>query len=194
MDYRQQSLETLAAQRGYPFSATDAFGLHRQLEDFRLAARGRQRTVTNILHRQQGLTDHQAHVFDYAYRAYGDKRRVNQTVLFLQSKQIALPELSMQPESLLHKLGELFGFQDIDFVRYPKFSGQYRLTGDDVDYIRHHFNDEVLNYFTLHRGWSLEGIGYYLIFYKQGLLLPPGEIEDLYHRGVEVLRLLSTPA
>ncbi len=192
MQYRQQSLETLAARQGYPFSATDEIGLHRQLEDFRLASRGHQRKVTNILQRQHGLADHEAYIFDYHYRSYGNKQEVHQTVLFLQSQQIALPELSLQPEKLVHKLGELFGAQDIDFVRFPKFSGQYRLTGDDEAYIRHHFSDQVLNFFTLHRGWSLEGIGFYLILYKKGLLLPPEEMEDLYRRGMEVFRLLST--
>jgi hypothetical protein len=98
----------------------------------------------------------------------------------------------MQPESLLHKLGELFGFRDIDFVRYPKFSKQYRLTGEDEDFIRRNFREEVLHYFTLNKGWSLEGIGYYFILYKRGLLLPPEETESLYARGMEVYGLLSS--
>ncbi|MCP9236087.1 hypothetical protein [Lewinella sp. JB7] len=192
MDYRQQSLRELAARRAYEYCATDERGLHRQLEDFRLANRGRKQAITNVLRIQQGLLDHDVHIFDYSYQEYAHQHTIYQTVLFLQSPRLVLPELRLQPETLLHKLGELFGVHDIDFIRYPKFSKQYRLTGEDEDFIRHHFDDDVLNYFTLHKGWSLEGIGYYMILYKQGILLPPEEIESLYRRGLDVSNLFTT--
>ncbi|MBB4080633.1 hypothetical protein GGR28_003268 [Lewinella aquimaris] len=192
MDYRQKSLRNLAARNGYQFLPDDDHGLHRQLEGFRLADRGRNNTISNILRIQQGLLDHDVHIFDYHYTEYASKHPVYQTVLFLQSQRLVLPELCLQPETLVHKLGELFGIHDIDFVRYPKFSKQYRLTGDDEHFIRHHFNDQVLNYFTLNKGWSLEGVGYYLLLYKRGLLLPPEEIEPLYRKALEVSTLFST--
>ncbi|WP_116106481.1 hypothetical protein [Lewinella sp. IMCC34191] len=193
MPYREKSLSGLAHRAGFEFSAADDFGLHRYLSDFRLANRGRRRAVSNILRKQDGLMEKDAYIFDYSYQDYGDKHTTRQTVFFLQSQQLTLPGLDMQPETILHKLGELFGFDDIDFVRFPKFSKQYRLTGDDEDYIRHHFTDDVLNYFTLNKGWSVEGIGYYLIVYKKGMLLPPEEILHLFQRGMTVFKLFSAP-
>jgi hypothetical protein len=192
MPYREKSLANLAARRAYEFCLTDTFGLERQLADFYLASKGWKREISNILRRQHGLHEYDACVFDYAYFDPGLKKKVHQSVFFLRSQRLVLPTLRMQPEHLLHKLGELFGFRDIDFVRYPKFSKQYRLTGEDEDFIRHHFSEEVLHYFTLNKGWSLEGIGYYFILYKRGLLLHPEETEALYGRGMEVYHLLSS--
>ena len=191
MPYREKSLSELAYRSDWTFSAGDVFGLESYLSDFRLVSRGRKGEISNILRRQDAMLENDAYLFDYSYREYGSKYTIRQTVFFLQSRELTLPTLALQPETLVHKLGELFGFEDIDFVRYPKFSKQYRLTGDDEDYIRHHFTDDVLNYFTLNKGWSVEGIGYYLIIYKKGMLLPPEEIMHLYQRGMTVSQLFS---
>ena len=191
MDYREKSLRDFAVRQDMQFTATDDYGLLRRLRGFRLTDRGNSGTITNILRREDTALEYSAYLFDYSYRDWSTKNAIatRQTALFVESQQLVLPELRLQPETLLHKLGELFGLHDIDFVRFPKFSSQYRLAGDDEDYIRHHFNDEVLNYFTLHKGWSLEGIGYYLVLYKQGMLLPPEELAPLLDRGLEVYRL-----
>ncbi len=194
MPYREKSLSGLAHQAGFEFSPTDDHGLYRFLGDFRLANRGRRRTVENVLRRQDGLLEKDAYIFDYSYREFGTKHTIRQTVFFLQSQHLTLPGLELQPETVIHKLGELFGYEDIDFLRFPKFSRQYRLTGDDEDYIRHHFTADVLNYFTLNKGWSVEGIGYYLIVYKKGMLLPPEEIMHLFQRGMTIFKLFSAPA
>ncbi|NJB87673.1 hypothetical protein GGR26_003457 [Lewinella marina] len=191
MQYRAVRLRQLADRLGMTFSDSDTHGLDRWLEDFRLAARGRRTAITNVLREQQGLKEYDAYLFDYSYRSFGKQQAVHQTVFFLHSQQLVLPELCLQPETLLHKLGQLFGREDIDFTRFPKFSKQYRLTGTDEGYIRHQFTDEVLNYFTVNKGWSVEGIGYYLLLYKDGFLLPPEEVEQLYRRGLELYRLFS---
>ncbi|THH40290.1 hypothetical protein [Neolewinella litorea] len=191
MEYRAERLWQLADRLGFTFSKGDEYGLQRWLEDFRLTSRGRDRTIANVLREQQGLHEYDAYLFDFSYREFGAKQSVHQTVFFLHSQRLVLPELCLQPESLLHKMGQLFGWDDIDFVRFPKFSRQYRLTGEDEGYIRHHFTEDVLNYFTLHKGWSVEGIGYYLLVYKKGVLLPPEEVEQLYRRGLEVYALFS---
>ena len=191
--YRERSLRQLAHQLGFSYDPGDAYGLAGQLADFRLFSTGRKRQISHLLRRQDGLMDFDINLFDYQYTPYGASKdkAVHQTVFFLQSARLGLPGLRLEPETLLHKMGELFGMQDIDFVRFPKFSGQYRLTGDDEEYIRHHFTDEVLNYFTLRKGWTVEGLGFYLLVYKKGLLLPPGQIESLYRRGTEIYGLLT---
>lgn len=191
MAYREKSLSELAHRAGFEFQSADTYGLASYLQDFRLANRGRKRELSNVLRRRADLLDQEVYIFDYSYRDFGSKHTTRQTVFFLQSQSLTLPGLQMQPETIAHKLGELFGFDDIDFVRYPKFSKQYRLTGDDEAFIRHHFSEEVLNYFTLNKGWSVEGIGYYLIVYKRGMLLPAEEIMHLFQRGMTVFKLFS---
>lgn len=192
--YRQRNLIALANKLNFSFHAEDDYGLLGQLEDFKLFREGRKRKVERILRRQDGLMEFDISIFDYMYTPWGSSSSSStqyQTVFFLQSAKLGLPELQMKPETLAHKLGELVGFTDIDFVRYPKFSGQYRLTGEDEEYIRHHFTDEVLNYFTMNKGWSMEGLGFYLIFYRKGTLIPSAQIEQFYRRGLEVYKLMT---
>ena len=189
MQYREAHLRRLADRLGFTYSPGAVPGLMELIADFRLAARGNKPAVTNVL-RGPGGPD--VYLFDYSYKDFGRKRTVHQSVCFIHSQQLVLPEMCLQPEGAMHKLGELFGFHDIDFTRFPKFSRQYRLTGEDEDYIRHHFSDAVLNYFTLHKGWSVEGLGFYLLLYKKGVLLPPEEVESLYHRALEVHAGFST--
>ncbi|NJO86709.1 MAG: hypothetical protein HC821_01130 [Lewinella sp.] len=132
-------------------------------------------------------------IFEFHYLRWAGKsvRKHQQTVLLVQSSQLALPQLWMQPETIIHKIGELLGFNDIDFSGHPKFSGQYHLSGQDEDFIRHHFSDDLLYFFKNERGWSMEGLGYYLLLYRKDVLLNPSQTEKLYHQGLEVFRLLA---
>ena len=194
MAYREKSLQNLAHRLGYQYSEGDAFGLSTKLQGFRLTSQGHDHEISNVLRSRHELLEHDLFVFDYRFDPYTGRGDTHQTVLFVQSQQMGLPELHLQPETLVHKFGELLGWGDIDFVRFPKFSGQYRLTGDDEVFIRHHFNEDVLNFFTLNKGWSLEGIGYYLILYKKGLLLPPDQIQTLFRNGMQVYGLFRQDA
>lgn len=190
---RQKALQQLAHQLELDYQAEDVYNLTAQLSDFRLFRKGGSKRVYHILRKQDELMAFDVRIFDYRYLRYAGKRmkRHEQTVFFLHSTQLGLPEIWMQPENILHKIGELLGMEDIDFVRFPKFSGQYRLTGDDEDFVRHHFTDEVLNYFTLEKGWYMEGVGYYLVLYKKDRVLSPKEIGRFYQQGMEVFRMLS---
>jgi hypothetical protein len=191
--YRSSHLRKIAYKLGLEYQQEDDYDLTTQLSDFRLFRKGSRKRVSNILRRQDGLMEFDIRIFDYRYLSWnGNKmQQQTQTVFYLQSTQLGLPELWMQPETILHKIGELLGMGDIDFVRFPKFSGNYRLTGEDETFIRHHFSDEVLNYFTLEKGWSLEGVGYFMILYKKGRIMSPEAIEDFYQRGMKVFELLK---
>ncbi|MFT6485734.1 MAG: hypothetical protein ACJAWN_002464 [Neolewinella sp.] len=187
-------MSALADKLGFQFYPEDDYGMEIQLQDFRLFSQGRSKSIDRIMRKQDGLMDLDVAIFDYSYQIWGSSGkddRVHQTVFFLQSAKLGLPELWLQPETIVHKLGELVGFTDIDFVRFPKFSGNYRLTGGDEEYIRHHFNDEVLNYFTMNKGWSMEGIGFYLLFYRKGTLISSAQIEQFFKRGQEVYKMMT---
>ncbi|MCX8212535.1 MAG: hypothetical protein ACJA0J_002298 [Bdellovibrionota bacterium] len=192
--YRERNMSALADKLGFQFYPEDDYGMEIQLQDFRLFSQGRSKSIDRIMRKQDGLMDLDVAIFDYSYQIWGSSGkddRVHQTVFFLQSAKLGLPELWLQPETIVHKLGELVGFTDIDFVRFPKFSGNYRLTGGDEEYIRHHFNDEVLNYFTMNKGWSMEGIGFYLLFYRKGTLISSAQIEQFFKRGQEVYKMMT---
>lgn len=190
---RHKQLQQVAAKLGMEYHAEDDYNLPSHLSDFRLFRKGSSKRAYHILRKQDELMAYDIRIFDYRYLRYTGKsmRRHEQTVFFLHSTQLGLPEIWMQPETIFHKIGELVGMEDIDFLRHPKFSGQYRLTGDDEVFIRHHFTDEVLNYFTLEKGWSMEGVGYFLVLYKKDRVFSPEEIGRFYRQGMKIFKMLS---
>lgn len=189
---RTQQLKNVAYELGMEYKEEDEWGLHTMLKDFKLFNRGRRRKITNMLYRRDGMLELDVRVFDYRYtiRTNNSSRVFKQTVFFIQSKKLGLPQFLMKPENFFHKVGAWLGMQDIDFERYPKFSGQYLLKGDDEEYIRASFRDEVLQFFTIERDWTLEGINYFLILYRQNHLLLPSHIVDFYRKGMHLHQLL----
>lgn len=174
------------------YESEDEWGLHTMLKDFKLFSRGRRRRITNMMYKQDGMLQLDVRIFDYRYtiRANNTARVFKQTVFFVQSKKLALPQFLMKPETFFHKIGAWLGMEDINFERYPKFSSQYLLRGDDEDYIRATFREEVLQFFTIEKNWSMEGLNYYLILYRKNHLLLPSQIIDFYRKGMQLHQFL----
>ncbi len=189
---RGAQLENVAYKMQMAYRQQDDWGLLRQLQDFRLMNRGFRGRARHILRQQEGLMTSNLCVFDYRYLVWSGKstRRVEQTVFFIESQQLSLPEFLMRPENFFHKIGELLGMDDIDFEQYPDFSSNYRLIGEDETYIRHRFTDQVLRLFSVERGWTMEGLGFYLLLYKKNKVLSPSRIQALHSKGMEVFEAL----
>lgn len=164
------------------------------LKDFQLFRRGRQQQLLHALEERHPMLDYRLHIFDYKYqRGRRKERRVYyQTVFFIRSKKLGLPAFQMRPASLLDHLAQWMRLrQDIDFSEFPEFSRQYELRGEDEDYIRASMNERVLEFFTEHKNWHLEGVNYYLIFYKKNRLVPVQEIRSFYQIGHYLAKLLE---
>ncbi len=189
---RATQFSKLAYELGMEYEAEDQWSLHAMLKDFKLFSRGRRRKITNMLRRQDGMLELDVRIFDYRYTIHTNNsaRVFKQTVFFAQSKNLGLPQFLMKPENFFHKVGAWLGMKDINFERYPKFSGQYLLKGDDEDYIRATFSEEILQFFTIERDWTLEGLNYYLILYRKNQLLLPSQIIDFYKKGMHLHQLL----
>jgi len=192
---RTHHLSRTAFQLEMDFDAQDSWGIFSLLKDFRLFRKGRRKRIRNILQSRSALLDMDVHIFDYHYiRGGGNSvRRFEQTVFFVQSKQLGLPEFWMKPESILDKVGALLGIEDIDFENYPEFSNRYLLKGPDEDFIRSTMNHQVLKFFSVEKNWCLEGVNYYLIFYRPNKLLAPQQIVSFYKKGMHIVDMLSIP-
>lgn len=193
MRERASQMEVMAKRLEMDFSEEDEWGLMELVRDFRLFRRGGRKRVFNILRYSTPLDEIKVNVFDYRFVVSTGKsaRRYYQTVFFVQSKELALPEFWMKPEGFFHKVGNLLGMEDINFEEHPDFSEQYYLTGEDEELIRHTFNKDVLHYFTVEKDWSLEGVGYFFILYKRNVLFPPRQIKGMFERGVELWKRLA---
>lgn len=190
---RGQRLRYVANQLQMEYQAADQWGVLQQLQDFQLFRRGFRGRVRHLLRKQDGLMESNLNIFDYRYLKWAGKssKRVEQTVFFLESQQLALPEFFMHPEHFFHKIGKLLGIDDINFQSHPDFSYHYHLTGEDEQVIRHQFNPQVLRFFSLEKGWTMEGLGFYLVLYKKGKVIDPKTIRHLYEKGQEVYEALK---
>lgn len=193
-DQRTRSLKNVALQLSLDYQEEDTDKLLPFLEDFRLFRNGRRKRIQHVLTEEHPMLDYRLYIFDYKFiRGSGKSRRVYfQTVFFIRSKKLGLPAFNMRPESILHSLGEWLRLRsDIDFSDFPNFSKQYELQGEDEDYIRATMNEQVLRFFTDNKNWSLEGVNYYLIFYKKNRLIPAQEIKEFHRIGMYLAKLLE---
>ncbi|MCB0653138.1 MAG: hypothetical protein KDC85_17830 [Saprospiraceae bacterium] len=191
--YRNTDIEELAPQLRMDYAAKDDWGLIHLLTDFRLFRRGYGKRITNVLSMKDSMLDFHLRIFDYKFvvGAGNSTRRISQTVFFVDSKKLGLPHFSMQPEIFFHKIGQHFGLQDLDFEAYPAFSDQYLLRGEDESLIRSTMSKDMLQFFTLEKYWSLEGMNYYFIFYKWNKILPVDQVYQLHKKGLQLFEMLK---
>ncbi|RMH69217.1 MAG: hypothetical protein D6675_13225 [Gemmatimonadetes bacterium] len=170
---RRQEMETLARQFHFRFFPKDESGLLEQLEVFDLFTKGHSREIRNIMERRIKSRDILMRVFDYRYVTGSGKNSstYNQTVIYFQSEHLHLPQFILHPESIFHKIGEAFGFKDIDFPAYPAFSKHYRLVGKPEARVRGAFTPPILTFleqeYTQKRRWWVEGQNHELIVYRK---------------------------
>lgn len=190
---REGQLRAVAHRLKMDFIEQEEYSVTREVSDFELFRKGKNRLASNIMHKEDEWAEDRIKIFDYQFETgHRDSRRiVAQTVFLLRSKKLGLPQFVMKPETIFHKLGSYFGQQDIDFDRFPKFSGNYLLRGEDEEYIRFKMTDEILHFFSRERGWHMEGVNYYLILYKENHRLKANSIPQLYERGMGLFNILK---
>lgn len=185
---RIKSFEQFCFNQGMSFSEKDDLGLKSLVNIFSLFGKYRNGIINHIASRKSGDLSEQEYLFDYTYKVSTGKSTITyrQTVYFVNSKLLALPEFMMKPEHFGHKIASYLGINDIDFEEYPVFSDKYHLKGEHESYIRSTFSDHILKFFSKHHGWNCEAANYFMIFYKFNSLAHGPEINQFYtvSRGV----------
>ncbi len=172
------------------FSEEDKIQVLNLLLDFKLFNKGRAKEIRNLHWADQA--DLKTRIFDYHYtvRVANSTQTYRQTVFFFYSNNLGLPQFRLRPEKIIHKIGAWLGFDDIDFISHEKFSKELHLTGEDEQLVRHTFSDSILQYFTFHDEWCVEGLNYLLIIYRKHSILPPIEIRRHYESAKNIYKLL----
>ncbi len=193
--YRSGQMKDIAKQLKLSYERNDEFGLINFLKDFKLFSRGRQKKITNIIGKKSEMFEVDYRIFDYEYLIKTGKhaKSFRQTVFFVQSKNLGLPQFFMEPERLFRKIGKYLGLEDIDFVEYPEFSDQYWLEGEDEGQIRNAMSDEVLHFFTIEKDWTIEGVNYFMIIYKKEKIIPTTDLMEFFQKGKELVDIFSKP-
>ena len=187
---RTEALGRVAAELGLEFVEADTTGLQAGFRGFNLFGHGRRQTIRNIAY--GGVADSAVMLFDYSYTTGGGKNSTThaQTVAFLQSDGLDVPEFIARPEGLFDKIGQVFGYQDIDLPVHPEFSRRYILRGADEHRIREFFTPEVARFFEANPGLSVEAKFDRFILYRPGRRLAPEQWREWLDKARETFEVL----
>ncbi len=156
---RGEALQTAGAGMKFRFQPMADAGLIDRLEHFHLFSQGRRKKILNVLQGRAGDID--VSVFDYRYVTGGGQqsRHWRQTVILFESDEMRLPSFTLRPENLFHKIGQVFGYKDIDFDSHPEFSKRYLLRGENESEVRDTFSADTLRFYESDRKLSTEAAG-----------------------------------
>lgn len=155
-----------------------------------LFTKGHSRRATNLIKVRKN--DIALALFDYHYTVgYGkNQRRMNQTVLWLTLPN-ELPGFTLTPETFLHRIGDAFGIQDIDFDDSPAFSKKYALRGKDEPAVRACFTADIRRHLEESAARSLEANGKELIAFTENRRIKPELLATTIQEGVELAKRFS---
>ncbi|MEO0433045.1 MAG: hypothetical protein AAF151_15270 [Cyanobacteria bacterium J06656_5] len=188
---RTEAIKQLAATMGFDYREHPQTYLPNTIWQFDLFNKGRNRRLKHLI---QGTQEEAiVSVSDYQYTTGTQKNRTthNQTVVFIESDRLNLPNFLLIPENIFHKVGNVFGYKDIDFDSHPEFSSQYLLKGTDEESVRSLFHDGILNIYQRHPGTSTEGLDTLLIYYRKGQRFKPDQWQNLLNEAIEAYEQFS---
>jgi len=184
---RTEAMRQASLRLGFAFSPKGDPAFQNEMAAFQLFNQGHTRVLKNLM-RGSG-SDADIAIFDYRYTIGSGKNQHTrkQTVIRFRSTGLDLPGFSLSPENIMHKIGSLFGYQDIDFENFPDFSKRYLLRGQDETRIRMAFNDRVVRFFEQKHPVCTEGLGNQFIFYRSSREIKTENLNSFIAEGTEVL-------
>ena len=187
---RRLALSDMARELGFNFSADAGVGILADHAHLRLFNQGQSRTVFNLLDGRFG--GHDVAVFDYSFVTGSGKNRSThyQTIVSIHSLR-SLPLFELRPEHILHKIGQLFGYQDIDFETHPDFSKRYLVRGQDEKAVRHTLGYMALSTIESLHHVTIEGGADRFIFFECEAQQQPDAIRRMLTDAIRVFKSLS---
>jgi hypothetical protein len=189
---RTTALFEVATRMGFSFEPKVSNETAATLGTFHLFERGHARKGKNLMRGKSGGAD--AIVLDYQYTTGGGKssHTHNQTVVLYPATgtEGRLAEFTLGPEHWWDRIGQVFGYQDIDFESSEEFSKHYLLRGPDESAIRAAFGTNVLGFFAQNQGWSVESAGGSLAVYRAEKRCKPEEFQPFLAETAAVRRAL----
>ena len=183
---RTEQFALISAELKPNFFPKGSPSLLERLKPFHLFSQGWSRKIKNLMEGEANKVE--LAIFDYQYTTHGGQhpQTHRQSLLFIRSPKLNLPDFSLRPENVFHKIGSAFGDKDIDFETHPIFSKSYLLRGDNEAAIRGLFNNELLNFIQSQQKISIEGSGDQLIYYRHRNRVKPEEVESFMEEGFQV--------
>ncbi|HEV3258617.1 MAG TPA: hypothetical protein VG013_17205 [Gemmataceae bacterium] len=186
---RTEAMQRAGAAMGLTFCAEGPGDSLASFAGLYLFSQGREGYVTNFMRGETNETE--LSIFDYEYRTGSGRKAgiTKQTVICILSDKLHLPDFSLRPEHIFHKIGAFFGFQDVDFEAHPEFSSHYLLRGSNEEAIRAQFHQGVLCFFDGQPGLCTEGSGNRLVFYRANQRVKPKDLRSFMDEGLHMASL-----
>lgn len=189
---RRLAMQAVAERLGWRWVAAPseaAMKAYQRLDSFYA---GRHHEIRNYLSGHRG--GYTVAVFDLTYvtGTRYTRRFWKQTVVHLRSPALRLPVFTIQPETVMHRLGAVFGYQDIDLDEDFEFSSQYLLRGPDPSTVRLLMGDDARDFYRDNPGSCSEGRGPDLFFWEPVGLLPPHAVEAQVDLAIHLAHCLGT--
>ncbi|MCK5474899.1 MAG: hypothetical protein KAI53_05835 [Candidatus Aenigmarchaeota archaeon] len=189
---RTENLKTKAHMMGLSFSEKTPDDFISTLSEFKLFTEGHSKKAHNLIEGSaQGI---QYSIFDYRYTVGAGKHSQThiQTVFSAKKDNMKLPKFSMTPEYFYHKIGDLLGSKDIDFVNKPIFSKKYLLKGSDETAIRNTFKEEILSFFERKKEKiAIQANGNKMILYRPSKNIKPKDLTKFKDESIKIVELFS---
>jgi hypothetical protein len=183
---RTESIESAAKTLGFTFDKNTVHTCAIDSLPFKVFTTGHSKRIKNVM--EQNGNDLSIAHFDYSYSIGSGKNKTSydQTVTVFQSPKLNLPSFFMGPESFFHRIGDVFGFKDIDFDEEPEFSKCYLLKGSDEVAIRSFFDFSLLRFFKGKPGLSIETGNNSLVVYNKSKRIKPDQVTAVLKERIEI--------
>lgn len=189
---RTRAMQAAAEALGWAFTESVALSGIPGSDRFHLFEPGHSRSARNFFAGDRGGV--RVTVFDYNYvTGYGRSRQHwNQTVVHLRVPGVELPAFSLRPENIFHKIGGVFGYQDIDIADRPLFSKKFLLRGNDEPAIRAVFRGPVLDFYEADTRACTDAEGGGILFWYYRRRSKPAEVGALIDQALELASRLRS--
>ena len=187
---RREAFQAMAAQLGMSYAEKD-YSLATRYQFLDALRKGENRYAFNILDGQfEGCP---ARAFDYHYETHHTDSKGHRHTqhhyfsFFVIEQEKQFPELRIYPEGIFSKLGQMIGFEDIDFESL-EFSKAFVVKSRDRKFAYDVCHTRMMEYLLAHRELSIEIEGK-CIATSFGRRLKVEEIPDRLRQLVEIRKL-----
>jgi hypothetical protein len=190
---RAEAIRQTAERLGWGYREEVPLDAVPDLKRYELFRRGSSRKLSHLMTSPVG--DPRAVVFVYTYTVSNGKSTstYRQTVFYATRDHLTLPSFSLRPERFYHRVGTLFGYQDINLDAHPEFSRMFPLRGEDEAAVRAAFSNRVAEFFERHGGTCATGGGREILYWRPGKRIPPAELRAFIAEGSELAERFSVP-
>lgn len=185
---RKEAMQAAALALGFTYAETgetQSWGLP-------LFERGRSRVARYVLTGE--TAGNTVTLMDYQYTIGSGKNSQThrQTVALFPEAGRGLPAFELGPENFLHRIGQVFGYQDIDFDEDPEFSKAFLLRGEDEAAIRKVFTASVRAACGNFTEWTMQCREGRVAVFQPGRRTDPSEIPSFLANALRIVTAIRS--